>query len=247
MPGQPKPLLCELHAHTTWSDGSLSLRELVDLYGAGGFDVLAITDHVLRAEDPWFAAATGAARHVHAGNYEAELAAIDVEAERARELYGLLVVPGLELTYNHADPAQAARAVALGLRSFVPVEPGIERSLASARAAGAALVAAHPYSLELVGLSTRTTARWAEEPDWAASVVDRFELVNRHELFPWVAAARLPVVASGDFHPLAHFATWKTLVPAAKSVEAVVEYLRSDGATALIRLDREPDAAALAA
>ncbi|MBA2298508.1 MAG: hypothetical protein H0W14_10790 [Actinobacteria bacterium] len=234
MPGRAKsghagPLLCELHAHTTWSDGLLSLRQLVDLYGAGGFDVLAITDHVVRVEDPWFAAATGEAQ------------------QRARELYSLLVVPGLELTYNDADPTRAAHAVAIGLRSFVPVDTGIEPALAAARAAGAALVAAHPYPLELAGLSTRTTARFAEEAEWAASVVDRFELVNRHELFPWVAAARLPVVASGDFHRLPHFATWKTLVPAAKSAEALVEYLRSDGAIALTRLDREPDAAPIAA
>ncbi len=252
MPGRAKsghagPLLCELHAHTTWSDGLLSLRQLVDLYGAGGFDVLAITDHVVRVEDPWFAAATGEAQHVHPGNHAAYLAELDAEAERARELYSLLVVPGLELTYNDADPTRAAHAVAIGLRSFVPVDTGIEPALAAARAAGAALVAAHPYPLELAGLSTRTTARFAEEAEWAASVVDRFELVNRHELFPWVAAARLPVVASGDFHRLPHFATWKTLVPAAKSAEALVEYLRSDGAIALTRLDREPDAAAIAA
>ena len=39
------PLLCELHSHTTWSDGSLTMRELCDLHGRAGFDVLAITDH----------------------------------------------------------------------------------------------------------------------------------------------------------------------------------------------------------
>jgi histidinol phosphatase-like PHP family hydrolase len=49
MPGQ---LLCELHAHATWSDGALTVPELVDLYSHSGFDVLAITDHVVRADDP---------------------------------------------------------------------------------------------------------------------------------------------------------------------------------------------------
>lgn len=247
MAGRPESLLCELHAHSTWSDGSLSIRQLADLYGGGGFDVLAVTDHVVRTDDPWFAEASGAAEYVDAGNHAAYLAEIDAEAERARELYGLLLAPGLELTYNDADPAQAAHAVAIGLRSFVSVDQGIEPALAEARAAGAALVAAHPYTLELAGLSTRVTALWAEEPEWAASVVDRFELVNRHELYPWVAEARLPVVASGDFHLLPHFATWKTLVPAEKSAEALVEHLRSSRPTALIRLDREPDAALIAA
>jgi len=48
MPPKPSPLLCELHAHTTWSDGAFSIREICDLYGRRGFDVLAITDHTTR-------------------------------------------------------------------------------------------------------------------------------------------------------------------------------------------------------
>ena len=48
MPRKPNPLLCELHAHTTWSDGDLTVRELCDLYGRHGFDVLAVTDHTTR-------------------------------------------------------------------------------------------------------------------------------------------------------------------------------------------------------
>ena len=47
------PLLCELHAHTRWSDGELTVAELVDLHGRSGFDVLCITDHVVRSDDPW--------------------------------------------------------------------------------------------------------------------------------------------------------------------------------------------------
>jgi hypothetical protein len=78
-----------LHAHTTWSDGELSLRELVDLYGQAGFDVLCVTDHVLRSDDPWRLPEMC----VHAANFCSYLAAVDGEAERARALYGLLVVP----------------------------------------------------------------------------------------------------------------------------------------------------------
>jgi hypothetical protein len=32
------PLLSELHAHSTWSDGDFTLTKLVDLYGRNGFD-----------------------------------------------------------------------------------------------------------------------------------------------------------------------------------------------------------------
>src|SRR6516225_1689090 len=116
------PLLCELHAHTTWSDGALSVPELVDLYGRAGFDVLAVTDHTV----------PGAC--VQEGDFAGYLAEVEAEAERARSLYDLVVIPGLELTYDHDDPAQAGHAVAVGLRSFVGVEDGLEQALRATRA-----------------------------------------------------------------------------------------------------------------
>lgn len=220
------PLLCELHAHTTWSDGALTTRELVDLYGGAGFDVLAITDHTCRDGD----------RHLGAGDFAAYLAELDEEAERARELYGLVLLPGLELSYDDDDPSRAAHAVALGLREFVGVASGIDDALRDARAAGAALVAAHPYSLEQAKQSRRGTGRFAAEPDWAAEAVDCFELFNRHEVFGWIAGARLPAVANGDFHRHEHLATWKTLIPCARDADAVVEHLRRRRPVHLTRL-----------
>jgi histidinol phosphatase-like PHP family hydrolase len=102
-----RPLLCELHAHTTWSDGELSLAAVVDLYGAAGFDVLCITDHVLRSDDPW------PLRHgrpcVDASNVDAYLAELERERSRAWSDHGLLLVPGFELTYNDPDPDTAGR------------------------------------------------------------------------------------------------------------------------------------------
>jgi Bacterial protein of unknown function (DUF839) len=71
--GMKPALLCELHAHTTWSDGCLALRELVDLYGRAGFDVLCITDHVLREDDPWWPPEAC----VHEANFGSYLAAVD--------------------------------------------------------------------------------------------------------------------------------------------------------------------------
>ena len=52
MPGYEPFLLCDFHVHTRWSDGRLSLREVIDLYGqTGKFDVIAITDHILMKRD----------------------------------------------------------------------------------------------------------------------------------------------------------------------------------------------------
>jgi predicted metal-dependent phosphoesterase TrpH len=221
------PLLCELHAHTTWSDGALTPRELCDLYGRAGFDVLAITDHTL----PGF--------HIQEADFERYVAELDEEGDRARRLYDLLVIPGLELTVEADDPIEAGHALAIGLRRFVDVADGLEPALRAARAHGAALVAAHPYLPSEAQSSHRRTGAFASDPARWAPLVDRFELFNRDTLFAWVAAARLPAVACGDAHVAAHLATWKTLLPCAKDERAVVDYLCSPRPAFLARLERE--------
>ncbi|HEY1370064.1 MAG TPA: hypothetical protein VGF23_23255 [Gaiellaceae bacterium] len=230
MIARPQPLLCELHAHTRWSDGQLPLREVVDLYGRAGFDVLTITDHAVRSEDP-------GPQHVSEAIFGAYLAEVEAEARRARKLYDLLVIPGLELTYNDPEPALAAHAVAVGLRSFVGVDDGLEPALAAAREHGAALVAAHPNSIADPGTGHGRTARFAAEWRELAPAVDRFELINRHQVYAWVADAGLPTVASGDFHEPRHLATWKTMLPCRKDEGAVIAYLRSRRPAYLVRLD----------
>jgi len=226
MQSRPTPLLCELHAHSTWSDGALGIRQLVDLYGRRGFDVLAITDH-----------ATRDVREVHAANYDAYLSAVEDEAERAWHLYRLLVVPGLELTFDDPDPLASAHAVAVGLRSYVDVAAGVETMLRAARAHGAALVAAHPYTAEEAETSQRRTARFASDRETLVPLVHRFELFNRDTLFGWVAEAGLPSVGNGDFHRVEHLIGWKTMLPCAKEEAAVVDYLRSARPAYLVRLD----------
>jgi 3',5'-nucleoside bisphosphate phosphatase len=112
------PLLCELHAHSRWSDGALELAELVDLHGRNGFDVLCVTDHVVRTRH------RGALPTVDEECWDAYLADVEREAARAWRTYGLLVIPGLELTFDDEEPVKSAHAVAIGLRSFVSVDHG---------------------------------------------------------------------------------------------------------------------------
>jgi hypothetical protein len=158
----------------------------------------------------------------------------------------LLVLPGLELTYDDADPVRSAHAVAVGLRRFVDLaDESLESALATARTHRAALIAAHPYATEELAGATRGTAAFAARRDELTPLVDRFELFNRHTLFGWVAAAGLPAVATGDFHRPEHLRTWKTLLPCVKDESAVVAYLRSPRPAFLVSLD--PVATPLAA
>ena len=231
-----EPLLCELHAHTTWSDGALTLTELVDRYGRAGFDVLAVTDHVNRTDDPLLPPGTKP-RAVRTQDHGAYLAAIDAEAERALAAYDLLLLPGLELSVNDLDPFLAAHAVAVGLRAFVGVDDGLEAALAAARGEGAALTAAHPFRSRRGGPPGRATLRFARDWRELREHVDRWELFNRYDLFGWVAQRGLPAVASGDFHRPEHLYGWKTLLPCAKDAGAVVAYLRSPRPAFLTRID----------
>ena len=237
------PLLCELHAHSRWSDGALTVRQLVDVHGRNGFDVLCVTDHVVRKDDPWRAREGIRFRSVDESNYDDYLADVEREARRAWATYGLLVVPGLELTFNDAEPVLAAHAVAVGLRSHVSVDNGIAEAIETAAQAGAAIIAAHPYDGEPAPSDSRLTKRFARDEKLRA-LAHRFELFNRLQLFGWVAEAGLPAVASGDFHRPEHLAGWKTLVPSHRTEAGVVDYLRSARPVYLARFDLERTRAA---
>jgi hypothetical protein len=226
MKHKTKPLLCELHAHTTWSDGELAPSELIDLYGQAGFDVLCVTDHVIRCDDPYTTWSGDGAGMVNAGNHADYIAQIAAEAERAHDRYQMIVIPGLELTYNDLDPDVAAHAVAIGCREYVDVGEGIECAMLRASTSGSAIVAAHPHIGD-GGHRGAGTRRFSKDWQELATLVDRYELFNRRELFAWVAEAGLPGVATGDFHRPGDLSGWKTLIPCQGDERSVVDYLRS--------------------
>jgi hypothetical protein len=66
-----------------------------------------------------------AAGGVDGWSWPAYLDELEAEAERARAVYDLVLIPGVELTDNAADPDDSAHALALSLRRYVSVERGI--------------------------------------------------------------------------------------------------------------------------
>jgi hypothetical protein len=228
------PLLCELHAHTTWSDGELSMRELVDLYGGAGFDVVCVTDHVLRSDDPW------PARHgrtcVTAANVDAYLDEIEREGARALSAHGLLLVPGLELTFNDPDPERACHAVAVRMRGVVSMDEGPDAAMEAARDSGAAVLAAHPHDLGASSVVRFPTCYFTRHWRRLRGLFDRVELFSGGQLFSWVAREGLTPVACGDLHRAEQLPGWATLVPCERDAEALVDYLRSPRAASLTRL-----------
>ena len=199
------------------------MAEVVDLYGNAGYDVLCITDHVVRGH-------TMITEEVFAPY----LRAIQLENARAQAAYGMSVIPGLELTWDDPDPAWAAHAVVIGTHCYVGLEDGLETALERARSLGAAVIAVHPHALESDPIAGRTTRRWWLDRD-LRSLAHRFELINRNHVFSWVAESELPAVAGGDFHIPAHLATWKTVIPGSRAPSAVINYLRSPEPAMIVR------------
>jgi 3',5'-nucleoside bisphosphate phosphatase len=208
MPGYEPFLLCDFHVHTTWSDGRLSVRDVVDLYATTGrFDVIAVTDHILMRRDLLARAGRLASlgrRHFSVteerfGDY---LEDIRIEAQRARRLYDLLVIPGAEITQNH-------------LRSKI------------IRRQGALSIACHPHHRTTRRVEIGTCYLW-DHRKRLADLVDVWEAANRDDLFSVTSLKHYPYVANSDFHKPKHLYSWKTLLRCEKEWSAIASTLRAN-------------------
>jgi predicted metal-dependent phosphoesterase TrpH len=238
VPGYEPFLLCDFHVHTRWSDGRLSLREVIDLYGrTGHFDVIAITDHILMKRDllaraGWLASLGRREFSVTADRFEAYLADIANEARRARRLYDLLVIPGAEITQNHLRSRLNSHVVALNLKEFISADQPAEDILKEIRRQGALSIACHPHHRTTRRIEISTCYLW-EHRKRLAALVDVWEAANRDDLFSVTSLKHYPYVANSDFHKPKHLYSWKTLVRSEKSWEAIAQALRSNVNVAL--------------
>jgi 3',5'-nucleoside bisphosphate phosphatase len=151
MPGYEPFLLCDFHVHTRWSDGRLTLAEVVDLYGSTGkFDVIAITDHILMKKD-FFARAGRLASlgrrmfGVRQETFEAYLADIRKEAARALDQYGMLVIPGAEITQNRLRGRMNSHVIALDIKQYISADQKADAILREIQRQGALSIACHPH------------------------------------------------------------------------------------------------------
>ena len=239
MPGYEPFLLCDFHVHTTWSDGRLSIGEVVDLYGrTGRFDVIAITDHILMKKDLLGRAARLATLgrkqfSVTPDRFQAYLDEIAREAKRARRLYDLLVVPGAEVTQNHLRSKNNSHIVALNLREYISADQPAEDILKEIRRQGALSIACHPHHRTTRRVEIGTCYLW-EHRKRLVDLVDVWEAANRDDLFSVTSLKHYPYIANSDFHKAKHLFSWKTLLRCEKSWEAIARTLRANVDVALM-------------
>jgi hypothetical protein len=221
-------LYCDFHIHSTWSDGAFSVKEVIAMYGDAGFDVIAITDHVLdsgsllRAEkEGW---KYGCIEKSLFSEYRKELWGA---ARYAWETYRMLVLPGIELTNNTSK----YHILALDIKEYISPDLEVEEILQEINVQGGISVACHPYIRNHSG-DAPSEYLWANR-DRFATMFDAWEVANRDDLFNVVGLKKFNYIANSDFHEKKHLRSWKTLLRCARNAEAVKQAIRSNEAVSL--------------
>lgn len=227
-------LLADLHVHSTWSDGRLTIPQIVDLFGRSGHDVIAITDHIINTDNLIGKISHRFGLTVTESNFHEYRMEIAREAQRAWDEYRMIVIPGAELTRNHYSRKNSAHVLALGIDNFVSADGSVENMIANAHEAGAVVVACHPH--EQSDWFANTFYLWNRR-DSIRDIVHLWELACRWDLFPPVSRAMLPFVGNSDFHDLPHLYAWKTLIDSEKRAASVIRSLKRGTGLAVTRLE----------
>ena len=229
-------LLADFHIHTTWSDGKLSVAEVVDLFGASGHDVIAITDHIVNTDS-----LVGKVTHrwkltLSEDNFAAYAEEVERERKRAWDQYRMIVLTGTELTQNAITRRNSAHVLAIGIDRFISANGSVEEMLVRAKQNAQIVVACHPN--EMSDWYANTFYLWNRR-EAVSELIDLWEVACRWDLFPQVSRAKFPYIGNSDFHQPKHLYAWKTLLPCDKNERAVFATLKSGSGIALTRL-QEP-------
>lgn len=216
-------LLSDFHIHSTFSDGKLTIPEIVDLYGKQNFGAIAITDHLCE-EKTWLGkAAAYLGRTLTPASFHLYIKILQSEAERAWSQYRMVLLPGFEITKNTILNHRSAHILAIGVTDWISADLGIVETCRKIREKGGLSIAAHPLAPN--HLSKHPYWLWDNREELAPEI-DAWEITNNRVLLKDVLATRLPKIANSDFHRLEHFSSWKTLIHAEAKQEAILEAVR---------------------
>lgn len=216
-------MLCDFHIHSTFSDGSLTIAEIVDLYGRRGFGAIAITDHLCEESTFLGKTARWLERTLTRETFPFYLDTIHAQAERAWRQYRMRVLPGFELTKNSLINHRSAHVVAVGVEKWISADQDIFAMLKEIRAAGGLAIAAHPVCTGK--FEPQTYFLWSRRRELAPHF-DAWEVASGKQLFAPVAESGLPMLANSDLHHAHHIHAWKTKLSCERHPEAIKEAVR---------------------
>ena len=217
-------LLCDFHIHTNYSDGKLSVPEIIDFYGERGFDCICITDHLAdpkRLLGKLAELANCTLGQEQVGEY---FAVIERERQRAWRRYKMLVMTGIEFNKDGYSRKTSAHLLGIDLKSPIDCSLDIPEIIEKIHEQGGLAVASHPHIMKSEW-GKNTLYLW-ENQEKFAPLLDAWEIANRNNIFNDIGLKRLPFIANSDFHKPKHIYSWKTLIHAEKDYEAIKDCVR---------------------
>jgi hypothetical protein len=215
--------LADLHMHSTFSDGKLTIPELVDLYGSREFGCIAITDHLCEDSSFLGKAATCLKKTLTPSTFPLYMAILKSEAERAWRQYRMVVIPGIELTKNSVSNHRSAHILGLGVTHHISANQDAIILARALRAQGALAIAAHPVSTRK--MEKQTYHLWDRREELAQEL-DAWEVASGPYLFDEVIGTRLPKIATSDLHSPFQISSWKTVFECERKAEAILDAIR---------------------
>src|SRR5581483_5211837 len=222
--GESRMLLCDFHIHTNYSDGKLSVPEVVDFYGRLGFDCICITDHLADPRRLIGKLARLSNLTVAEDQLEEYFQVIARERRRAWKKYGMLVMTGIEFNKDGYTKKSSAHLLGIDLKSPIASSLDLHEPIAHINAQGGLAVASHPHIMNSEWRKN-TLYLW-ENHEKFEPLSDAWEIANRENIFDCVGMKRLPFLANSDFHKPKHIYSWKTLLYCEKNPEAIKECIR---------------------
>jgi signal transduction histidine kinase/predicted metal-dependent phosphoesterase TrpH len=216
-----KWLLTDLHIHTTLSDGTIPIEEVVKIYGEAGFDAIAITDHLFDTQSPRSLELYDEGKSIK--DLEDYFRKIKEASLWAKETYDLLVIPGLEICNLLED----YHILGIDLKEGVNPNQDGKGVIDEIHSQGGLAIASHPH-LKLsyfmqgdnISIQRHPLHLWKHRERYSGKL-DAWEIANGEDLFTVVSLEHLPFVANSDFHERHHLTSWKSLIHAEKKKEAI--------------------------
>lgn len=215
--------LADLHTHSIFSDGAMSIPELVDFYGRRGFGAIAVTDHICEESTFFGKAAKYLSYTLSEATFPLYLEILRSEAKRAKALYNMVVIPGFEISKNSWSNHRSAHLLGLGVESYLGADGDVVEIAQRIRAQGAVVVAAHPVSTRK--FEKQTFHLWSRREE-LRNVIDAWEVASGPYLFDEVLSSGLPVIATSDLHKRSQINAWKTVFSCERSEAAILRAIR---------------------
>lgn len=219
-----KIIKTDLHIHSNFSDGKYSIPELVDLFGSLGFNAIAITDHICEMKSWLGQVARKMSYSLTQDTFPLYMETLKEEGHRALEQYGMLLIPGYEITKNSLNNNRSAHILVLGTEEFISPDLSVDQVLRLAKAAKALTIAAHPF--DTGDFEFQTYELWSRKEE-LTSLIDAWEVNHRKTICPEILTSGFPLIASSDFHHMKHLSSWKTKIYSDLNQENIFNAIRA--------------------